>query len=75
MNRLDIAIEFAAKAHQNQKRKGTDIPYISHPFGVAMILHNAKCRANQKTASGPCCWRIKMTFELNGNKIDLGFFF
>lgn len=44
MNRLDIAIEFAAKAHQNQKRKGTDIPYISHPFGVAMILHNAKCK-------------------------------
>ncbi len=44
MNRLDIAIEFAAKAHQNQKRKGTDIPYISHPFGVAIILHHAKCK-------------------------------
>jgi len=43
MNRIDFAIEFAAKAHRNQLRKGTDIPYISHPYGVAMILLEAKC--------------------------------
>lgn len=35
---IDVAIEFAATAHQSQYRKGTGIPYISHPFGVAMLL-------------------------------------
>lgn len=32
------AIEFAAIAHKTDKRKGTDIPYIVHPFEVAQIL-------------------------------------
>lgn len=44
MNLIDDAIEFAAKAHCNQYRKGTDIPYISHPFGVGMILQKAGCK-------------------------------
>lgn len=43
LNRIDFAIEFAAYAHRNQLRKGTEIPYISHPFGVGMILLEAKC--------------------------------
>lgn len=32
------AIEFAAKAHSGQYRKGTKLPYIVHPLGVAKIL-------------------------------------
>ncbi|MCM3001286.1 HD domain-containing protein [Paenibacillus cellulositrophicus] len=44
MNRIDTAIEFAAAAHRKQVRKGSDIPYISHPYGVAMILQQAKCK-------------------------------
>lgn len=32
------AIRFAAIAHAGQTRKGTDIPYIIHPFEVAQIL-------------------------------------
>jgi (p)ppGpp synthase/HD superfamily hydrolase len=32
------AIEFAAVAHLGHKRKGTEIPYIAHPFEVAQIL-------------------------------------
>jgi hypothetical protein len=39
---MDQAIEFAAMAHKRQTRKGTEIPYISHPFGVAMLLQQAK---------------------------------
>ena len=35
---LQEAIQVAAVAHGDQKRKGTDIPYITHPFMVAMIL-------------------------------------
>lgn len=41
---LDEALVFAAKAHQGQFRKGTDIPYISHPYAVGLILQGAGCR-------------------------------
>ena len=39
------AIVFAAKAHREQLRKGTDIPYIIHPFEVAQILTDAGAEA------------------------------
>jgi (p)ppGpp synthase/HD superfamily hydrolase len=31
------ALVLAVEAHDGQKRKGTDIPYIAHPMGVASI--------------------------------------
>jgi len=37
------AIEFAAKAHQGQMRKGQDVPYIVHPFTVSAILKEQNC--------------------------------
>jgi (p)ppGpp synthase/HD superfamily hydrolase len=40
---IDLAIEVAAKAHENQFRKGTDIPYITHPLAVGLILAKAGC--------------------------------
>jgi len=40
---IDLAIEVAVKAHQNQFRKGTDIPYITHPLAVGVILAKAGC--------------------------------
>lgn len=43
MTRIDRAIEFATKAHQKQFRKSSNIPYISHPFGVVMLLKEAGC--------------------------------
>jgi (p)ppGpp synthase/HD superfamily hydrolase len=43
MSLIDVAIEFAAKARSSQFRKGTDIPYISHPYGVGLILQQAGC--------------------------------
>ena len=41
-NRLDIAMREAASAHekQNHHRKGSDVPYIIHPFGVMVIASN-----------------------------------
>ncbi len=36
-NKVNLALKVASKAHRNQTRKGTDIPYISHPVAVAMI--------------------------------------
>jgi (p)ppGpp synthase/HD superfamily hydrolase len=41
---IDRAIGFAAKAHKGQKRKSDKkMPYIAHPFGVAMILEQMGC--------------------------------
>jgi len=38
MKMIEQAIQVAVKAHQNQSRKGTDIPYVTHPLSVGMIL-------------------------------------
>lgn len=39
------ALEFAARAHRDQYRKGLDqTPYFSHPAGVGLILAQTGCR-------------------------------
>lgn len=35
---LDNALIFAARAHDGQKRKSTDVPYVVHPVGVMLVL-------------------------------------
>jgi (p)ppGpp synthase/HD superfamily hydrolase len=35
---VEQALRVAAVAHQGQVRKGSDIPYITHPLAVALIL-------------------------------------
>ncbi len=42
-NQIEEAIEIAAEAHQGQYRKGTRIPYITHPYAVGVILMEAGC--------------------------------
>ena len=41
---IEEAIEVAAKAHQGQVRKASDVPYISHPYMVGMMLAKAGCQ-------------------------------
>jgi len=36
--RYEQALVFAAAAHRHQRRKGTDIPYISHPLAVSALV-------------------------------------
>jgi (p)ppGpp synthase/HD superfamily hydrolase len=36
--RLDRALALAARAHRDQKRKGSDVPYVQHPAHVAILL-------------------------------------
>ena len=43
---IQKAIIFATLKHRNQKRKGTDIPYIVHPMEVMQILTDLRCREN-----------------------------
>ena len=40
---IDSAIKVALKAHRDQFRKGTDIPYITHPLTVGIMLAKAGC--------------------------------
>lgn len=37
-DKINLALKISTKAHQGQNRKGTDIPYISHPVAVGMII-------------------------------------
>jgi (p)ppGpp synthase/HD superfamily hydrolase len=37
-DRINHALAFAAKHHDRQVRKGTRLPYITHPANVALIL-------------------------------------
>lgn len=37
-DRLNHALAFAAKHHDRQVRKGTRLPYLTHPANVALIL-------------------------------------
>lgn len=39
------ALDLATKAHTGQLRKGTDIPYITHPSAVGLILSQYGCNA------------------------------
>ncbi len=39
--RLADALALALAAHDGQTRKGTDVPYISHPLGVASLVMEA----------------------------------
>jgi len=36
--RYEEALRLAATAHQPQRRKGSDLPYVTHPFHVSVIL-------------------------------------
>ena len=39
---INKAVIFAALAHEKQKRKGTDLPYILHPMEAAVIVSQIK---------------------------------
>ena len=38
--RIQKAVNISAKLHDGQKRKGDNLPYILHPYSVAIILSN-----------------------------------
>ncbi|MFQ5731246.1 MAG: HD domain-containing protein [Planctomycetaceae bacterium] len=38
---LERALRFASRAHRDQVRKSSDVPYLSHPLAVAVILSRA----------------------------------
>src|SRR6188474_3626346 len=42
-DRINHALAFAAKHHDQQVRKGTRLPYLTHPANVAVILTRYNC--------------------------------
>ena len=42
-DRINHALAFAAKHHDQQVRKGTGLPYLTHPANVAIILTRYGC--------------------------------
>jgi len=52
MNLIHEAIIFAARKHAGQVRKGTDIPYITHPMEVMQILMSESSYSNDVIIAG-----------------------
>ena len=49
--RIAKALALAVEAHDGQKRKGTDIPYVAHPMGVAAIALDYGATEDQAIAA------------------------
>lgn len=49
-DRINHAFAFAAKHHDQQVRKGTRLPYLTHPANVAIILTRYGCREDAVVA-------------------------
>jgi len=48
---IEKAIQLATEAHAGQVRKGTLVPYITHPYTVGMMLAQAGC-SDEVVAAG-----------------------
>jgi len=48
---LERALRLAACCHRDQHRKGSDLPYITHPVGVVLILMQAGFHDEQLLAA------------------------
>ena len=49
--RFDDALAYASRIHRMQKRKGSEIPYVSHLLGVAAIAIENGCDEEQAIAA------------------------
>lgn len=76
-DRINHAFAFAAKHHDQQVRKGTKLPYLTHPANVAVILARYGCDEDVIVAGvlhdvvGDCVrdgWTHEMLQERIGRK-------
>lgn len=77
-DRINHAFAFAAKHHDQQVRKGTRLPYLTHPANVAIILTRYGC--NEETVVAGIlhdviedCVREGMTSEMLEERIGRKF--
>ena len=50
-DRFDEALAYASRVHRDQRRKGTDIPYVAHLLGVASIALENGANEDQAIAA------------------------
>jgi len=50
-SRVISALEFAADLHHDQKRKGSEIPHLSHLLAVASLVMEASDREDEVIAA------------------------
>lgn len=50
-DRFDDALVYASRLHRDQRRKGSDVPYVSHLLGVASLLIEAGGDEDQAIAA------------------------
>ncbi|MFH1447127.1 MAG: HD domain-containing protein [Chloroflexota bacterium] len=65
-SKIQESIQFATAAHAGQTRKGKDIPYITHPLSVALVLARAGADEDVVVAGV-----LHDTVEDSGGKIGL----
>ena len=80
-DRINHAFAFAAKHHDQQVRKGTRLPYLTHPANVAVILTRYGCNEDTVVAGilhdvvEDCVrdgWTREMLEERIGHKFGSG---
>ena len=77
-DRINHAFAFAAKHHDQQVRKGTRLPYLTHPANVAIILTRYGCSEDTVVAGilhdvVEDCVRDNMTREMLEERIGRKF--
>ncbi len=77
-DRINHAFAFAAKHHDQQVRKGTRLPYLTHPANVAIILTRYGCSEDAVVAGilhdvVEDCVRDNMTREMLEERIGRKF--
>lgn len=50
-DRFDEALAYASRLHRDQRRKGTDVPYVAHLLGVASIALENGANEDQAIAA------------------------
>jgi hypothetical protein len=69
---INRAVIFATLAHEGQFRKGTQIPYVTHPISTGMILARAGCSDDLIIAGilHDCIEDTDVTFEQLADEFD-----
>ena len=61
---VERAMRWAARSHRNHHRKASDLPYLSHPASVAMILLRVGLSTGNAIRQAFAIWAI-------GNCLDV----
>jgi (p)ppGpp synthase/HD superfamily hydrolase len=64
--RFLAAVSLAARLHDGQVRKGTGVPYLSHPLGVASLVLEAGADEDEAIADIDAVARLSPNYRAPG---------